>query len=121
MAKSIQNVVRASKNVVNAATSTIDVGAQMVADGTELLNSSVVETPQVLKALLQAPFAAAKGYIMEAEDVSESEAEERAYKYVNQELSHTITEAGEGAGALLASLLKDDLDDVDDVKAKAKA
>lgn len=113
--KSVNNIVKASKNVVHAATSTINVGAQMIADGTELLNSSVVETPQVMRALLSSPFAAAKGYIMESEDVSEEIAEARAYKYVNQELSRTITEAGEGAGKLLADLLKEDLDDVPQV------
>ncbi len=111
MSKSIHNVVRASKNIIHAATSTINVGAQMVADGTELLNNSVVETPQVLKALLSSPFAAAKGYIMASEDVSEHDAEERAYRYVRQELSRTITDVGVGSGKLLADLLKEDLSD----------
>jgi len=111
MSRSISNVVQASKNIVNAATSTISVGAQMVADGTELLSKSVVETPQVLKALLATPFAAAKGYIMESEGVSSDVAEERAYRFVRQELSRTITDVGVGSGKLLADLLKeDDLD-----------
>lgn len=104
----IKDITKATGNTINAATSTINVGAQMVADGTELLNKSIVSTPDVLKALLQSPFAAAKGYIMEAEGVSADVAEERAYKYVNQELSLTITEAGEGAGKLLAELLEED-------------
>ena len=113
MSNSIQNVVQASKNIINAATSTISVGAQMVADGTELLNNAVVETPQVMKALLAAPFAAAQGYIMEAEGVDSAEAEARAYRFVRQELSRTITEAGVGSGKVLANLLKEDnLDDV---------
>lgn len=111
MSKSINNVVTASKNVIHAATSTIQVGSQLVADGTSLLNKSVVSTPDVVGALLTAPFAAAKGYIMEAEGVSADVAEERAYRYVNQELSRTITDAGEGAGKLLADILKEDLDD----------
>jgi len=110
--KAINNLVQASKNVVNAATSTISVGAQMVADGTQLLNNSVVETPQVMKALLSTPFAAAKGYIMESEGVSSEEAETRAYKYLQQNLSRTIEEVGVGSGKLLADLLKeDDLED----------
>lgn len=108
MSSSIINVVQAVKNVTRAATSTISVGAQMVADGTELLNDSVVETPQVMKALLSAPFAAAKGYIMESEQVTEEVAEARAYRYVRQELSRTITEVGEGSGKLLAELLAED-------------
>jgi len=112
MSKSINNVVRASKNIINAATSTISVGAQMVADGTELLNASVVEAPQVMKALLSSPFAAAKGYIMESEGVSEEIAEARAYRYIKQELSVTIEEVGVGSGKLLADLLKEEDDDV---------
>ena len=80
----------------------------MVADGTELLNKGVVETPQVMKALLASPFAAAKGYIMESEGVSSDVAEERAYRFVKQELSRTIEEVGVGSGKLLADLLKED-------------
>ncbi len=108
MSNSIHNVVLAVKNITRAATSTISVGAQMVADGTELLNNSVVETPQVMKALLSAPFAAAKGYIMESEQVSPEEAEARAYRFIRQELSRTITEVGEGSGKLIADLLKEE-------------
>ena len=112
MSNSINNIVRASKNIINAATSTISVGAQMVADGTELLNASVVETPQVCKALLSSPFAAAKGYIMESEGVTADVAEARAYLYIRQELSTTIEQVGVGSGKLLADLLKDEDDDV---------
>ena len=111
MSKSINNLVKASMNIIHASTSLIDVGAQMVADGTELLSNSIVETPQVCKALLSSPFAAAKGYIMEAEGVSEEVAEARAYRYLKQELSRTIEEVGVGSGKLLADLLKEDLDD----------
>jgi len=117
MSNSIHNVVQAVKNVTRAATSTISVGAQMVADGTELLNVSVVETPQVLKALLASPFAAAKGYIIESEGVTAEVAEARAYRYIRQELSRTITEVGEGSGKLLAELLKED--DIDDAVTRA--
>lgn len=112
MSNSINNVVRASKNIINAATSTISVGAQMVADGTELLNASVVQTPQVLKALLSTPFAAAKGYIMESEGVTAEVAEARAYLYIRQELAVTIEQVGVGSGKLLADLMAEDDDDV---------
>ena len=108
MSKSINNVVKASKNIINAATSTIEVGCQVIADSTELLNKGVGDTPAVVRALLTAPCAAAKGYIMEAEGCSADVAEARAYRYVNQELSRTIAEAGEGTGKLLADLLKDE-------------
>ena len=108
MAQAVNNIVKASKNIINAATSTISVGCQVIADSTELLNSGIADTPAVCKALLSSPCAAAKGYIMEAEGVSAEDAEARAYKYVRQELSRTITEASEGTGSLLHTLLKDD-------------
>jgi len=118
MSNSINNVVQAVKNCTHAATSTISVGAKMVADGTELLNHSVVETPQVMKALLSSPFAAAKGYIMESEQVTAEVAEARAYRYVRQELSRTITEVSEGSGRLLVDLLKED--DADDAAPRSE-
>ena len=109
MAQAVNNLVQASKHLINAASSTINVGCQVINDGSKLINSGVQDTPAVCKALFESPCAAAKGYIMEAEGVSAEEAEARAYKYVRQELSRTITEAGEGSGKLLAALLKDDL------------
>jgi hypothetical protein len=80
----------------------------MTADGLGYIESGIKSTPAVVKALLTMPFAAAKGYIMEAEGVSAEEASLRAYKYVDQELSRTIEEAGEASGKLLAELLKDE-------------
>jgi len=115
MSKSLNNIVRASKNVVHSATSIIAVGAQMVADGSELLNSGITDTPKVMGALLGTPFHAAKGYIMESEGVSEEVAETRAYKYIKQELSRTIEEVGVGSGKLLADLLKEESADVANV------
>ena len=115
MSKSINNIVRASKNVVHSATSIIAVGEQMIADGSELLNSGITDTPKVMGALLSTPFAAAKGYIMETEGVTAEVAEARAYKYINQELSRTITEVGVGSGKLLADLLKQEEDSKPDV------
>ena len=118
MTNSVNNVVRATKNIVYAASSLIDVSAQLVADGTELLNSGITEAPQVTKALLASPFAAAKGYIMESEGVSEEQAEERAYRYLKQQLSVTIEEVGVGSGKLLAIMMKDDDEDVGTVNTK---
>lgn len=110
--KAISNVVQAGKNVVGAAANTLSVSAQVLADGTGLINDSIGEAKPVLKALLTAPFAAAKGYIMESEGVSESEAEARAYRFIKQSLSTTIEEVGVGSGKLLADLLKEeDLED----------
>ena len=87
----------------------------MIADGSELLNSGITDTPKVMGALLATPFAAAKGYIMEAEGVTAEVAEARAYKYINQELSLTIAEVGVGSGKLLADLLKEEEDSKPDV------
>jgi len=108
MANAIVNLIQASKSLVNAASSTVNVSCQVVADGAELLNKSIHHAPGVIKATVELPMAAAKGYIMEAEGASAEEAEERAYKYVRQELSRTIQEAGEGSGKLLADLFKDE-------------
>ena len=108
MANAISNLVQASKSLINAASSTVNVSCQVVADSAELLNKSIHHAPGVVKATIQLPMAASKGYIMESEGVSAEEAEERAYKYVRQELSRTIQEAGEGSGKLLADLFKDE-------------
>ena len=106
--KAINNLVQATKNTVNATAQTLSVSTQLVADGTGLINKSVGATPLVIKAILLTPFAAAKGYIMEAEGVDAPEAEARAYKYVQQELARTIEEVGVGSGKLLADLLKEE-------------
>ena len=113
--KAINNLVQASKSLINAGTSSINVGAQLIADGANLMNGSVEEAPKVVGALLTTPFAAAKGFLMEAEGVSADVAEERAYKYLKQELSRTIEEVGVGSGKLLADLLKEDDMDVSKV------
>ena len=97
--------------VSNTIATPVSLGAtalKLAADGTNVVNKSAAATPAVIQALLATPFAAAKGYIMEAEGVSSEIAEERAYKYVKQDVSRTIQEAGEGSGKLLAALLKDD-------------
>lgn len=107
----LNNVVQAVKNVINTVGNSIEVSSTLIADGTGVINKTVSSTPVVLQALLTAPFAAAKGYIMESEGVSEDEAEQRAYRFIRQNLSVTITEAGVGSGKLLADLLKEeDLD-----------
>lgn len=122
MSKAINNLVQATKNTVSAAINTISLTTQVVADGTELLNSSINQVKPTTVALLASPCAAVKGYIMESEGVSEEIAEDRAYRYVRQELSRTISEVGVGSGKLLADLLKEDLsDDSEAVKKIAKA
>jgi hypothetical protein len=113
--------------VSNTVTAPLSLGAttlKLAADGTGLIDSGARATPAVLKALLSLPFATAKGYIMEAEGVTEQVAEARAYHYIKQDLATTIEEVGVGSGKLLADLLKeDDLEVavVDTVKAAKKS
>ena len=110
MSKSTSNLVRATKNTFSAAINTVGLGAQILADGTELLNKSIGQAVPCTKAVALLPFSSTKGYLIQ-EGVSEEEADARAYKYVRQELSVTIEAVGVGSGKLLADLLKDDLDD----------
>lgn len=101
----VRNIVSKSVSVpLSAGATTLEV----TADALGYVESGVKSTPAVVKSLLQLPFAAAKGYIMESEGVSSKEAEERAYRYARQELSRTIEEAGEASGKLLAELMKED-------------
>ena len=113
--KAITNVVTAAKNILNTAGNSIEVASTLVADGTGVVNKSVSSTPAVLNALLTAPFAAAKGYIMESEGVSADEAELRAYRFIRQNLSVTIEQAGVGSGKVLAAILaEENMDDAVD-------
>jgi len=108
MSNNIKNVTKSIGHILSAATSIVAVSTEVLADGTGLVSGSVTQTPAVMKALLSTPFAAAKGYLMEAEGMNEADAEAIAYKYVQQELAVTIQEAGEGAGKLMATLFDDD-------------
>ncbi len=108
MSNSIHNVVRAAKNTINSLTSTVDVGCQLVADGTGLVNKGISAAPRCGLQVLLIPFSLAKGMLIQ-NGVSEEEADSRAYKYVRQDLSRTIEEVSVGTGKALAELLKDDL------------
>lgn len=108
MTSSIKNVTKATSNTIKAATSTVAVAAELMADTTGVVASSIAHTPVVLKALLEAPFAAAKGYLMEAEQLSAEDAEAKAYHYIRQSVAETVTESSEALGSLMADLLKDD-------------
>ncbi len=54
------------------------------------------------------PFSAAKGYLMEADNLSEEQAEAVAFKYLAQDVATTIQEVGEGSGKLAAQLFEDE-------------
>ena len=106
--KAVNNVVNATGNILNTVGNGIEVSSELVAAGTGVINHSVKSTPAILGALLTAPFAAAKGYIMESEGVTADEAELRAYRFVRQNLSVTITEAGVGTGKAIAAILAEE-------------
>jgi hypothetical protein len=107
----ITNVVKASKNTVSAAINTVGLGAQLLADGTELLNSSIGQLKPTSKAILSLPFSATKGYLVQ-EGMSEEQADAQAYRYIRQDLSRTVEAIGVGSGMLLSELLKEDDTDV---------
>lgn len=113
MSNNIRNIKTSVSNTVTAATSTVAVGTEVLADSTKLVADTISATPTVMKALLLSPFSAAKGYLMEAEGLSEQDAEKAAFKYLEQDVATTIKEGGEGAGKLLAELFKD-LEEDDD-------
>ena len=92
---------------MSAATGAVATTTELLADSTELLSHGVQATPAVLKALLTVPFAAAKGYLMEAEGMNAEEAELAAYRYIKQDVALTITEASEGAGKLVADMFSE--------------
>ena len=108
MSNNIKNIKKAVGNTVSAATGVVAVGTEVVADSSSLISNSIGATPAVLKALLVSPFTAAKGYLMEAEDMTAQEAEAVAFHYLKQDVAVTITEASEGAGKLMASLFEDE-------------
>ena len=108
MSNNIKNIKKAVGSTVSAATGVVAVGTEVIADSSSLISNSIGATPAVLKALLASPFSAAKGYLMEAEDLTEEQAEKIAYHYIKQDVATTITEAGEGAGKLVAQLLDDE-------------
>ena len=108
MSNNIKNIKKAVGNTVSAATGIVTVGTEVVADGSGLISNSIGAAPAVLKALLSTPFTAAKGYLMEAEDMTAQEAEAVAFHYIEQDVATTITEAGEGAGKLVAKLFDED-------------
>lgn len=108
----VRNIKRSISNTAAAATGTIAVATEVTADLSEFLANSISSTPAVLKALLQAPFSAAKGYLIEAEGLNEEQAEAIAFHYLNQDLAVTVREGSEGLGKAIASLLEDDDDDV---------
>ena len=111
MSNNLRNVKKSVSNTLSATTGVVATSAELLADTTGLLSSSIAATPAVLKALLSTPFTAAKGYLMEAEGLTEVQAEKVAYHYIKQDVATTITEAGEGAGKLAAQLFEEDADE----------
>ena len=104
----IKNIKKSVGKTVAAVTGTVAVSTEVVADTSGLVANSIASTPAVLKALLVSPFSAAKGYLMEAEGLSEKEARARAFHILEQDVAVTVEKAGEGAGKAIAMLLEED-------------
>jgi hypothetical protein len=104
----LNNIKKSITNTISAATSVVSVSTELMADTSLYISKSIGATPTVLKELAKTPFSAGKGYLMESEGISAEDAEKRAFKYINQEVSVTIREGGEGAGKLLADLFKEE-------------
>jgi len=103
----IKDTVKASKDLVAASISIVGVTAEVAAMGAGLLKDSISEVVPCAKALATSPLAATEGYLVQ-EGMDTAEAHAKAYRYVNQPLSVTITEVGVGSGKLLSDLLKDE-------------
>jgi len=114
----IKNIKKSLSNTITAATSIVAVTTEVVADASGLIANSIGSTPAVIKATLVTPFSAAQGYLMEAEDRSEEEAREAAFRILEQDTAVTIEHAGQGVGKLIAMLLEDD--EADDNNADKK-
>ena len=107
MSNNIKNIRKSIGNIINSATTVVSVSCELLSDGTELVTKSIAATPAVSKATLCLPLDAAVGYNVQ-NGMSHSDAKAKAYKYVDQPLKDTITQAGEDVGALVAMLLKDE-------------
>lgn len=112
MSNNIKNIKKAVGSTVSAATGIVAVGTEVVADTSSLISNSISATPSVFKALLMTPFSAAKGYLMQAEELTAEQAEAVAFKYITQDVTTTIQKASEGSGKLIAQLFEEDEDPI---------
>jgi len=109
MSNNINNIATSIKNIIGAATGTVAVATKLCADGTALAAQGIAATPDVGKALVQAPLAAYEGVLTQGEDgMSEAAAHAKAYKYVNQPLATTITQVATSGGSLMAEMWADE-------------
>mgnify|MGYP000610130852 FL=1 len=113
----INNIKKAIGNTFTAATTIIAVSTEVLADTSGFIAGSIASTPAVIKETLRTPFNATEGYLV-AEGMDESEAKAIANKYLEQDASTTIAQAGRGAGSLVAAMFADI--DEDDNKADTK-
>ena len=107
MATIVNNLVSSTKSIFNAASKTLVVTTDVVAKGSALLNSSIEHGPAIVGATLRTPFNAAEGYLV-ADGVEAQEAHERAYRFITQDVSVTIDQAGVALGSGLHSLLTEE-------------
>ncbi len=100
MSNNIRNIKKGTSELFNLATSTFSwsVGA-------------VASTPGALVEVVQLPFSASVGYLMESNGLSEEEATAVAYRVVNAPIRESIKKVGQGSGKLIAQLMEDDADE----------
>ena len=102
------NLKQAFSHTFSAAATTLVVASKLTADTASFAATSVGSVPAVIKATASSPFSAAEGYIVDDRNISREEAHKIAFKYVEQPLSVTITEASFESGKLLSQLLRDE-------------
>ena len=99
----IKNIKRSIVNIITATASTASVLTQVLADGTEVGAKSIASSPAVLKELMQVPFSATEGVLID-QGMDEDKAHKKAYKYVNQDVATSIREGSVGSGKMLNKL-----------------
>lgn len=102
------NLTTTFRSTFTAATEILVVASTLTADTAKFAANSVGSIPGVIKSTASIPFSTAEGYIMDDQKISREEAHAKAFKYVNQPLSNTITEASFETGKLVSQLLREE-------------
>lgn len=110
MSNNIKNIKKSVRSLFTAATTTLSVSTELLADTAELLAGSVGSAPGVAKELLMSPINAATGVVMQNDECTQEQAELSTHKYINQPLRTTVKQASIGLGKVAANLF-DDLDE----------
>ena len=108
MNENVKNIKTSVGDLVGSATGLVALTCKGVAGIAKLTRSTIEAAPECGKQGLFLPFHAATRYNME-QGMERQAAHAKAFKYVEQPLADTIVQIGEGTGALVAELLKDEL------------